>query len=75
MTASTATDPTETMLTGATFASLYCGAGGLDLGFTAAGFQCVAAFDADAMAVATYNRNLGPHATTVDPSPPWSTGC
>ena len=54
------------MLTGATFASLYCGAGGLDLGFMAAGFQCIAAFDADAMAVATYNRNLGPHAKTVD---------
>ena len=54
------------MLTGATFASLYCGAGGLDLGFMAAGFQCIAAFDADAVAVATYNRNLGPHAKTVD---------
>ena len=48
------------------FASLYCGAGGLDLGFVAAGYECVAAFDADAVAVATYNRNLGPHATTVD---------
>ncbi len=54
------------MLNGLRFASLYCGAGGLDLGFVAAGFQCIAAFDADAMAVATYNRNLGLHATTVD---------
>lgn len=48
------------------FASLYCGAGGLDLGFMAVGYECVAAFDADAVAVATYNRNIGRHATTVD---------
>lgn len=48
------------------FTSLYCGAGGLDLGFIAAGYECVAAFDADALAVATYNRNLGRHASTVD---------
>ena len=48
------------------FASLYSGAGGLDLGFMAAGYQCVAAFDADAVAVATYNRNLGQHGATVD---------
>ncbi|MYC81782.1 MAG: DNA cytosine methyltransferase [Acidobacteria bacterium] len=54
------------MQTGTDFASLYCGAGGLDLGFMAAGFRCLAAFDADAAAVATYNRNLGCHASTVD---------
>ena len=54
------------MPTGTKFASLYCGCGGLDLGFMAAGFQCIAAFDADAVAVATYNRNLGRHAATVD---------
>ena len=54
------------MPTGTGFASLYCGAGGLDLGFIAAGFQCIAAFDADATAVATHNRNLGRHAATVD---------
>lgn len=54
------------MPTGTKFASLYCGAGGLDLGFMAAGFKCTAAFDADAVAVATYNRNLGRHAATVD---------
>ena len=54
------------MQIGAKFASLYCGAGGLDLGFIAAGFQCIAAFDADPRAVGTYNRNLGSHATTVD---------
>lgn len=58
--------PQGPMPTGTKFASLYCGAGGLDLGFMAAGFQCIAAFDADAAAVATYNRNLGRHAATVD---------
>ena len=58
------------MQIGAKFASLYCGLGGLDLGFMAAGFQCIAAFDADPKAVDTYNRNLGPHATIVDLSEP-----
>lgn len=58
--------PHGSMPTGTRFASLYCGAGGLDIGFMAAGFQCVAAFDADAVAVATYNRNLGHHAAAVD---------
>ena len=54
------------MPTGTRFASLYCGAGGLDIGFMAAGYQCVAAFDVDAVAVATYNRNVGYHAKTAD---------
>ena len=54
------------MPTGTKFASLYCGAGGLDLGFMAAGHECVAAFDADAVAVATYNRNVGSHGAVVD---------
>lgn len=46
--------------------SLYCGAGGLDIGFVAAGFECIAAFDADVAAVTTYNRNLGSRAMTAD---------
>ena len=54
------------MATGIKFVSLYCGAGGLDLGFIAAGHQCVAAFDADALAVETYNRNVGKHGAVVD---------
>ena len=58
--------PQDSMPTGTRFASLYCGAGGLDLGFIAAGFRCLAAFDADEVAVATYNHNLGPHAERVD---------
>ena len=54
------------MQIGPKFASLYCGTGGLDLGFISAGFRCIAAFDADPTAVDTYNRNLSSHATTVD---------
>jgi DNA (cytosine-5)-methyltransferase 1 len=35
----------------------FCGAGGLSLGLRAAGFRVVSAFDADAIAVSTYNQN------------------
>ncbi len=37
--------------------SLFCGAGGLDLGFTNAGFEVCYAADYDAAAIKTYNRN------------------
>lgn len=37
--------------------SLFCGAGGMDLGFEQAGFQIGAAFDIRPDAVASYNRN------------------
>lgn len=37
--------------------SLFCGAGGLDLGFEKAGFKIAAAFDLRADAVASYNHN------------------
>lgn len=37
--------------------SLFCGAGGLDLGFTNAGFDVCYAADYDAAAIKTYNRN------------------
>jgi DNA (cytosine-5)-methyltransferase 1 len=40
----------------ATVASLYCGAGGLDLGFALAGFRIRYANDSDPVAVETYNR-------------------
>src|SRR5579863_1852414 len=40
----------------------FAGAGGLSLGLTQAGFRVGAAFDNDALAVRTYNRNIGPHA-------------
>lgn len=41
--------------------SLYAGAGGLDLGFSRAGFDLRWAIDADRYAVATYKANLGDH--------------
>jgi DNA (cytosine-5)-methyltransferase 1 len=37
--------------------SLFCGAGGMDLGFEEAGFEIGAAFDIRCDAVASYNRN------------------
>ncbi|VVQ34493.1 DNA cytosine methyltransferase [Pseudomonas fluorescens] len=37
--------------------SLFCGAGGLDLGFINAGFEVCFAADYDAAAIKTYNRN------------------
>ncbi|MBM4368446.1 MAG: DNA cytosine methyltransferase [Deltaproteobacteria bacterium] len=44
-----------------TVVDLFCGAGGLALGFTEAGFKIVLARDANAAAVATYRRNVGDH--------------
>ncbi|MEM7533443.1 MAG: DNA cytosine methyltransferase [Chloroflexota bacterium] len=41
-----------------TFVDLFCGAGGLSLGFANAGFQCVQAIDHDKSAVATHNTNF-----------------
>ena len=38
--------------------SLFCGAGGLDMGFREAGFEPVLAIDSDKTAVETYNLNL-----------------
>lgn len=45
---------------------LFAGAGGLSLGFQMAGHEVLAAFDADPVAVATYNRNIGEHAHVAD---------
>ncbi|MBX7259608.1 MAG: DNA cytosine methyltransferase [Candidatus Hydrogenedentes bacterium] len=39
--------------------SLFCGCGGLDLGFTQAGFNVALALDVDPVAVRTYNHNHG----------------
>lgn len=44
-----------------TVVDLFCGAGGMSLGFQQAGFEVVRAFDFNEHAVATYARNLGPH--------------
>jgi DNA (cytosine-5)-methyltransferase 1 len=45
---------------------LYSGAGGLDLGFIAAGFEILWANDVDRFAVETYRTNIGPHAVCAD---------
>lgn len=44
----------------------FCGAGGLSLGFDAAGFETRFAFDADAASVASFNGNLKPVAEVAD---------
>jgi DNA (cytosine-5)-methyltransferase 1 len=49
-----------------TFLSLYSGAGGLDLGFSRAGFEPVWANDIDPVAAETYRRNLGHECTSGD---------
>jgi DNA (cytosine-5)-methyltransferase 1 len=41
-----------------TVASLFCGAGGLDLGFKGAGFDLVYACDNDPAAIDCYKRNI-----------------
>src|SRR5438046_824432 len=46
--------------------SLFCGAGGMDLGFAQAGHEIVWANDNWEDAVATYNMNLGGHVTCCD---------
>jgi DNA (cytosine-5)-methyltransferase 1 len=55
-------------------ADLFCGAGGLSLGFRAAGFNVVWAADNNDAAVRTYRANLGDHVVcqsiTVDTDPP-----
>lgn len=46
--------------------SLYCGAGGLDLGFQRAGFELAWAIDSDPWAVRTYADAVGAHAVCGD---------
>jgi DNA (cytosine-5)-methyltransferase 1 len=47
-------------------ASLFSGAGGLDLGFKKAGFEIIWANDNDRDAVDTYTRNIGDHCVHAD---------
>ena len=46
--------------------SIFCGAGGLDLGFIKAGHDVLWAFDNDEDSIATYRLNIGPHAELAD---------
>ena len=48
----------------------FCGAGGISLGFEEAGFDALYAFDTDASAVDSFNRNLNPVAEVSDRSRP-----
>ncbi|WP_439571775.1 DNA cytosine methyltransferase [Sphingomonas sp.] len=45
---------------------LFCGAGGMSLGFQQAGFEPAYAIDFDQYACATYARNLGTHVSNLD---------
>lgn len=47
-------------------ASLFAGAGGLDLGFIQAGHDVVWAVDSDTDACETYKKNIGPHIVNAD---------
>jgi DNA (cytosine-5)-methyltransferase 1 len=49
-----------------TLLDLFCGAGGLSLGFIRAGFSVLAAIDNKPAAIDTYRSNLGPHAGDSD---------
>lgn len=49
-----------------TAVSLFCGAGGMDVGFQNAGFEICWANDFDKDACLTYERNFGPHVVQGD---------
>lgn len=49
-----------------TVIDLFCGAGGLSLGLTQAGFTPILAIDKNKSALQTYTQNLGHHATQLD---------
>lgn len=53
-----------------TVLDLFCGAGGLSLGFRQAGFEIVRAIDNDEEALQTYRANLESHAVRQDLSQP-----
>ena len=50
--------------------SLFCGAGGLDLGFASEGFDLVYACDNDPAAIETYKRNIDSRAHLCDVTSP-----
>lgn len=49
-----------------TFVDLFCGAGGLSLGFLKAGFRCVQAIDHDEASIQTYRHNFQDHLTKAE---------
>ncbi len=49
-----------------TYIDLFCGAGGLSLGFQQGGFACVSAIDNDHVAVETYRKNFKDHITKAE---------
>ncbi|MGB9848839.1 MAG: DNA cytosine methyltransferase [Moorellaceae bacterium] len=49
-----------------TFADLFCGAGGLSLGFALAGFRPLWALDSDPVCGETYRANIGDHFVLAD---------
>ena len=51
---------------GITVADLFCGAGGMSLGFREAGLSVVRAIDHFAAAVETYRHNLGDHVVDAE---------
>lgn len=53
-----------------TVVDLFCGVGGLALGFVRAGFDVIHAVDNDRVAVQTYRANLGSHVVEGDLSEP-----
>ena len=48
------------------YISLFCGCGGLDIGFTSAGFECLSAFDIDPIAIEVNRQNLNSPAIVLD---------
>lgn len=49
-----------------TFVDLFCGAGGLSLGFQRVGFKCVCAIDNNESAIETYRHNFQDHVVCAD---------
>ncbi len=49
-----------------TVLNLFCGAGGLSLGFSLAGFDVIYAADNNEAAIKTYSENVGKHAYNID---------
>ncbi len=49
-----------------TFVDLFCGAGGLSLGFQQGGLRCVAALDHDEAAISTYRLNFQDHVQQIE---------